>query len=263
MQLFIISANCLKTKLFVCSCCLFSSRKHNPLFVDSTISSFGDHNYFIPGAGKKSGGEILLIFVWKYWVYLELLFKVSVVWDTSISVKCSEYVWGWITGMCVWNCADLFIVHKAKHNNNKKKPKIMTHRATSCSTKVKSSTAYYLTMIFLTDWQKIDLIFPVYLIKITWATLTEKPGKERTKSPVTWRPSSGSFSSPRVTYVLRKRCWSDILAHISSVSVVVCKNMIFPIHYLIQVQTNVHASKDRYYIFKCITCLTYLKWQGY
>lgn len=129
------------------------------MFVDSTISSFGDHNYFIPGAGKKSGGEILLIFVWKYWVYLELLFKVSVVWDISISVKCSEYVWGWITGICVWNCADLFIVHKAKHNNNKKKPKIMTHRATSCSTKVKTSTVYYLTMIFLTDWQKIDLIF--------------------------------------------------------------------------------------------------------
>lgn len=147
----------MKRKLFACSCCLFSTRKHNPLFVDSTISSFGDCNYFIPGAWKKPGGEIVLSLVWKYWVYLEFLFQVPVVWDMNVSVKCSvhtEYVCGWITGICAWNCADLFIVHKAKHYNNKKKAKIMTQAIAE-----KTRIAYYLTMIFLTHWQKIDLIF--------------------------------------------------------------------------------------------------------
>lgn len=54
----------------------------------------------------------------------------------------------WITGICAWNCADLFRVHKAKHNNNKKTPQ---NNFTSCSTKVKTQASYYLTMIFLTD----------------------------------------------------------------------------------------------------------------
>jgi len=36
-----------------------------------------------------------------------------------------ECVWEWVTGICVWNSADLAIVHKAKHSNNKKS-KIMT-----------------------------------------------------------------------------------------------------------------------------------------
>lgn len=54
----------------------------------------------------------------------------------------------WITGICAWNCADLFRVHKAKHNNNKKNPQ---NNYTSCSTKVKTQASYYLTIIFLTD----------------------------------------------------------------------------------------------------------------
>lgn len=114
-----------------------------------------------------------------------------------------------------------------------------------------------------TDWQRIDLIF-LGTSEADTSQLDWEVGERENQIPDQVDQVVVDFSSPLVTIVLLcNRCWYGILGHTSSGSVTVCKYMLFPVHYLIQVQTYLHASKDRYCIFKLITSLTYLKWQGY